>query len=177
VHWDIVPAQTPLSCCCYHHHFLLQSLHKDAQDNVGSIESDRSTHSWWISPPVDQRMASPSSLPMSPRPWSWWIRWSFLDPLYGLPCLWCVVGQCRSSSIMIFTTQQVPQTLFYEQINKYFALKWNAWQRLTVRKATSWLIYWTDQKECNAKKNRNKLLYKTCFHFISQKVTIFILFT
>jgi hypothetical protein len=37
VHWGIVPAQKPLSCCCRHHPFLLQSLHKDAQDNVGVI--------------------------------------------------------------------------------------------------------------------------------------------
>jgi hypothetical protein len=43
VHWAIVPVQKPLSCCCCHHPFLLQSLHKDAQDNVGSINSDEMT--------------------------------------------------------------------------------------------------------------------------------------
>jgi hypothetical protein len=42
--------------------------------------------------------------------------------------------------MMIFNTQQAPQTLFYEQIFKYFELKWNAWQGLTVIKAASWLI-------------------------------------
>jgi hypothetical protein len=85
---------------------------------------------------------------LSPGLWSWWIRWSFLDPLCGLPCLWCEVRQCWSSSIMIFTSQHAPQTLLYEEIVKHFELKWNAWQGLTVRKATSWLISWADQKEC-----------------------------
>jgi hypothetical protein len=44
VHWGIVPAQKQLSCCCHHHPFLLQSLHKYAQDNVGSIDSDGQKH-------------------------------------------------------------------------------------------------------------------------------------
>jgi hypothetical protein len=44
VPWGIVPAQKPLSCCLRHHPFLLQSLHKDAQDNVGSIDSDGQKH-------------------------------------------------------------------------------------------------------------------------------------
>jgi hypothetical protein len=35
VHWGIVPMQKLLSCCFNHHPFLLQLLHKDAQDNVG----------------------------------------------------------------------------------------------------------------------------------------------
>jgi hypothetical protein len=93
-------------------------------------------------------MASPTCLPWSPGLWSWWIRWSFLDPLYGLLCLWCEAKQCWSSSIMIFTPLYAPQTLLYEEITKYFELKWNAWQGLTVRKATFWLINWADQKEC-----------------------------
>jgi hypothetical protein len=44
VHWGIVPAQKPLSCCCPHHPFLLQSLPRDAQDNVGSMDSDDQKH-------------------------------------------------------------------------------------------------------------------------------------
>jgi hypothetical protein len=44
VHWGIVPAQKSLSCCCHYHPFLLQLLHKDAQDNVGSIDSDDQKH-------------------------------------------------------------------------------------------------------------------------------------
>jgi hypothetical protein len=44
VHWGIVPAQKPLFCCCRHPPFLLQSLHKDAQDNVGSTDSDDQKH-------------------------------------------------------------------------------------------------------------------------------------
>jgi hypothetical protein len=69
---------------------------------------------------------------------SWSIEWTAL-PLG-------VIRQWWSSSIMIFSTQQAPQTIFYEQIIKYFALKWNAWQGLTVRKATFWLINWADKK-------------------------------
>jgi hypothetical protein len=38
VHWGIVPAKKPLYCLCRHHPFLLQSLHKSAQDNVGVID-------------------------------------------------------------------------------------------------------------------------------------------
>jgi hypothetical protein len=39
-----VHAQKPLSCCCRHHPFLIQSLHKDAQDNVGITDSDDQKH-------------------------------------------------------------------------------------------------------------------------------------
>jgi hypothetical protein len=44
VDWGIVPAQKPLSCCCHHHPFLLQLLNKDAQDNLGSIDSNGQKH-------------------------------------------------------------------------------------------------------------------------------------
>jgi hypothetical protein len=44
VHWGIVAAQKPLSCCCRHHPFLLQALHRDAQDNEGSIDGDDQKH-------------------------------------------------------------------------------------------------------------------------------------
>jgi hypothetical protein len=46
VHWAIVPTQNPLSCCCRHHPFLLQSHshHRDAQDYVGSMDSDDQKH-------------------------------------------------------------------------------------------------------------------------------------